>query len=520
MRYRSWLTVVTVIGVFILLLDLILIPHLIPSPRPPVGDANPPATGGSSSPNPTPDQPQVWVNADTSPFSIRGIVEGFYGTPWTQDKRLDALTFMGRVGMNTYVYAPKDDTYERADWRKLYPLADLDHFRALLDQAGKTGINFVYSISPGLNITYSSADDRRALAAKVDQMRVLGIHTFMLAVDDVPEKLSPDDAVVYGQDFARAQADLANWLRYTEEAQDPDFRLWMTPSHYSGTGVDPYLTTLGDRLDPGIQILWTGPQVLSSQITPGDADAFASDVGRRPIIWDNYPVNDYTYVQDNKPRLNLGPLRGRSSDLAGHVAGYLLNPMEQEKASQLPLYTAAAYLADPAAYDPDLAWLDAAKHLANNGDAGAQALIDFASYSQYSMLNHVEAPELAQALSGYWSDGAPAAPATPDADGLRQLFTAMIGLPSRLAAALPTDFYDEVSPWVTSLHDKGEAGLSALQIDLAVGQNDAPQVKAGLDQLQRVQNDVRNEDASAYIGGMYVEDFLAKVIDRARPLAG
>ena len=51
----------------------------------------------------------------------RGVIEGFYGTPWSQQNRLAQLNFYGAHKMNTYVYSPKDDPYLRAQWRDPYP---------------------------------------------------------------------------------------------------------------------------------------------------------------------------------------------------------------------------------------------------------------------------------------------------------------------------------------------------------------------------------------------------------------
>ena len=50
-------------------------------------------------------------------FAVRGIVEGFYGEPWSHSARLDAIGFLAPRGLNAYVYAPKDDAKHRADWR-------------------------------------------------------------------------------------------------------------------------------------------------------------------------------------------------------------------------------------------------------------------------------------------------------------------------------------------------------------------------------------------------------------------
>lgn len=35
----------------------------------------------------------------TSPFAIRGVIEGFYGRPWSHQQRLDLIDFIGQRGM-------------------------------------------------------------------------------------------------------------------------------------------------------------------------------------------------------------------------------------------------------------------------------------------------------------------------------------------------------------------------------------------------------------------------------------
>ena len=56
--------------------------------------------------------------ADYPDIPYRGVVEGFYGTPWSHEARLSQLDFYGRNKMNTYIYGPKDDPYHRTPhWR-------------------------------------------------------------------------------------------------------------------------------------------------------------------------------------------------------------------------------------------------------------------------------------------------------------------------------------------------------------------------------------------------------------------
>ncbi|MGD1100790.1 MAG: beta-N-acetylglucosaminidase domain-containing protein, partial [Terriglobia bacterium] len=61
------------------------------------------------------------VIVDFPSFPERGVVEGFYGTPWTHQDRVDILRFEGAHSMNVYYYAPKGDPYHRKLWRDAYP---------------------------------------------------------------------------------------------------------------------------------------------------------------------------------------------------------------------------------------------------------------------------------------------------------------------------------------------------------------------------------------------------------------
>ena len=96
-------------------------------------------------------------------FAVRGVVEGFYGAPWTHDARLEVMSFLAGRGMNAYAYAPKDDARHRAEWRVPYDKAELEHFRELSAYGEAHGVKFGFAISPGLDITYASPADRAQL---------------------------------------------------------------------------------------------------------------------------------------------------------------------------------------------------------------------------------------------------------------------------------------------------------------------------------------------------------------------
>lgn len=54
--------------------------------------------------------PYLTIN-DYPDLSYRGVVEGFYGTPWSHQVRMSLIDLYGKFKMNYYLYGPKDDHY-------------------------------------------------------------------------------------------------------------------------------------------------------------------------------------------------------------------------------------------------------------------------------------------------------------------------------------------------------------------------------------------------------------------------
>ena len=265
---------------------------------------------------------------------VQGIIEGFYGRPWTWDERAEVMAWCHARGMTHYVYAPKDDPLHRHQWRDPYPDADLEGFAGLV-AAGSMEVGF--AISPGLTMAYDDPSDRGALAAKVDQVVDAGIDLVCLALDDIPVRPG------LGEEHARVTTWLAEHLAGRA-------RVVLVPTEYAGTWSTPYLDALAAGVPAEVPIAWTGSTVVCDRITEAEAEARADALGGRPpFLWDNYPVNDALMVD----RLFLGPLRGRDPGLLPRSSGYLANPMVQPRASALPLSSIAAWLRGD---DPEAAW--------------------------------------------------------------------------------------------------------------------------------------------------------------------
>lgn len=286
---------------------------------------------------------------DFPAFPLRGVVEGFYGDPWTHADRLNILRFEGRHGMNLYIYGPKDDPYHRRLWREPYPGAELKRLSQLASAAHDNFVDFSFAVSPGLSITYSSDADFRALTSKLDSVRRLGVTNFALFLDDVPQQMVHAEDRARFHSLAAAHIALAtrvyNWLK----SLSADYRLTVCPTTYNNTwGSRDYIRELGAGLNPDIPIDWTGTDVIPPQITAEEATAWGALLHRKPLVWDNYPTDD-----GNNALPNIDPIRRRDPQLATAVAGLFSNPMNQAQLTQIPLETIADYLWNPGAYDSE-----------------------------------------------------------------------------------------------------------------------------------------------------------------------
>ncbi|HYD10275.1 MAG TPA: beta-N-acetylglucosaminidase domain-containing protein [Acidimicrobiales bacterium] len=270
------------------------------------------------------------------------MLEGFYGRPWSWDERVEVMRWCAERGMTHYVYAPKDDPKQRSEWREPYTEAELDQFRRLATEGG--GLTLGCSVSPGLSIDYRSGEDRALLMAKIESVVSAGAGMIQLQFDDIPHR--PELGVEH--------ADITSWV-HTHLAGRAE--LVMCPVEYVGWDRTPYLDALADGLHEDVSIAWTGRYVVNETITVADAEARAAVLGgRKPSLWDNYPVND-GMMSD---QLFIGPLRGRDPGLLDALDGIMFNALVQPHAGLLPLASCAAFLRGE---DPVAAWRDEAARL-------------------------------------------------------------------------------------------------------------------------------------------------------------
>ncbi|HEY1312847.1 MAG TPA: beta-N-acetylglucosaminidase domain-containing protein [Steroidobacteraceae bacterium] len=270
-----------------------------------------------------------------------GVIEGFFGKPWTDTARLACAEFLRPRGFDFYVCAPKSDRFLRRQWADPFPAPALAQLCELSSQIRERAVRFGIGLCPyDIHRNYDAAA-RAALRAKVAQLDEIGTELLCILFDDMPGSfagLAPLQA--------RVTADITEWSSAAA--------FIVCPTYYSddpilarvfGPAPQNYLQDLGRGLDPAVDVFWTGPEVCSSGYPDEHLEDVATRLGRRPFIWDNHIAND------GKLRCSHVYLDPHSSGWSLNrrlAAGLAVNPMNQPGLSRIALASYAAGAADAA----------------------------------------------------------------------------------------------------------------------------------------------------------------------------
>ena len=390
------------------------------------------------------DLPMMVIN-DYPSMKYRGVVEGFYGTPWSHDVRMSLIDFYGKNKMNDYLYGPKDDPYHSSpNWRQPYPEDQARNIRELVEQSKRNRVNFIWAIHPGKDIRWNK-EDYDSLVSKFNMMYDLGVRSFAIFFDDIEgEGTNPmRQAELLNNltnDFVKAKGDVTNLIVCPTDYS----QLWAKP------GPDGPLAVYGRELNPNVEVFWTGA-VVCSDLTPETLDFINSRIKRPALYWWNYPVTDYC-----KHILMQGPVYGLDTTLTSEqVAGIESNPMEHGEASKLALYGVADYAWNTPAYNPLDNW---ERGLADRVPGASDAYRTFAIHS-------------ADTENGYRRDESwettvfPYNNYTPEQfEALRAEFAKITGVEAAMLANANPALIKETAPWLTQFTALGERGLRTLDL--------------------------------------------------------
>ena len=301
-------------------------------------------------------------------------------------------------------------------------------------------------LSPGLDIDYRGGRDQDALLQKLAPLLDAGVEWFVLALDDIPNRPG----------LALEQVDLSAWLLDSLRSRRADIRLTLVPTEYVGTRPTSYLEDLAAGLPAEIDVMWTGPTVCSPVVRAADARAWATALaGRRPLLWDNYPVNDGTMERS----IHLGPYRGREPELTDELDGVLCNPMLQPHVVPGRAGYGGRLPGRTGEYDPDASWSRAIAAVGKSRAASLQAMAAACADGPLLPPEHLEADALVTALA--------------DATSVRPGPTPFVhsaithGRPrrrARMGRRGDDPLAAELEPWLASAAVEADAGLAVLRL--------------------------------------------------------
>lgn len=394
----------------------------------------------------------------------RGVVEGFYGNPFSHQDRLRQFEFYGENKMNVYLYGPKDDPYHGfgKKWRDPYPAEDGERMRQLIQAAHANKVQFVWAVHPGNDIHWNYADSI-ATIKKFEAMYSLGVRSFAVFFDDIGG---------IGTSATR-QGGYMNYLQQEFVEKKPDVApLIFCPTQYNQSWAKgSYLDTLGTLMNPDIRILWTGKKVVA-MIDKETLDWVNTRIRRNAYIWYNYPVTDYAV-----DRLLMGPVAGNGNDIAAGLSGFVANPMEYAEASKVALFGIADYLWNMKPFNAVESWNKSLRYLFPKDSAAfkvfAENNIDLGPTGHRLRLEG-ESPSFREPAAEFlksWKSG------SFNEDAAKKLtinLKTIIGATKTLENSTDNiPLREEIKPWLQVLRIISEKGIATLQMAKALRSKDS-----------------------------------------------
>lgn len=260
-----------------------------------------------------------------------GIIEGFYGKPWSWEARAETVSFLAPYGYRFYLYAPKFDPYLRRKWQEPHPDALAERLKSLSAHCRDAGVRFGVGLTP-FELYDLDESSRSALVTKLRLIDDIGVDDLGLLFDDMRGDVP---------NLAKKQIAIVDWVAAHTGAS----RIIVCPSYYSddpvldrvfGDRPRNYLQDLGRAIDTRIEMFWTGEEVISREFSPGHLERVTDQLGRKPFLWDNYPVND---GQRMSQYLHIRGFTGRPASNTDRIAAHGINPALQPTLNRIPAIT-------------------------------------------------------------------------------------------------------------------------------------------------------------------------------------
>jgi hyaluronoglucosaminidase len=278
----------------------------------------------------------------------RGTIEGFFGKSWSWDERSHHLQFLAQYGYNFYIYAPKSDSHLRRHWQEDWTTETRLQLQTLANQCRALQLDFGIGLSPLEIYLDPSQDQRQKLHQRIQQINQLSPDILCILFDDMRGDIPG---------LAQLQVDIVHQAASSSTAK----RIIFCPTYYSfdpvlekvfGKMPGDYWAHLAQHLDKKIDIFWTGEKVCSPHYSQSHLQQVTELFGRKPFLWDNYPVNDGAV---KSKLLQLRSFPHEHSQLSSMLSGHAINPMNQPRLSEIALASLTQAYALSTHYNPDIA---------------------------------------------------------------------------------------------------------------------------------------------------------------------
>lgn len=260
-----------------------------------------------------------------------GVIEIFFGPAWSTQSRFAYARFLKENGFGFYIYGPKSDAMLRKHWAENWSGEYRTGLRKLAQAYHEQSLTFGVALSPyGLQEEFSSKSER-LLKEKVGVLEDLGVGILGVFFDDMPN--SPG--------LAARQIEIVKAIQSFSST-----KIVFCPSFYSFDPIldrvfgqrDPeYLNEIGEGIPGEVEIMWTGPKVISEEIPEDHLVEVTKILQRKPFICDNIFAND---GPKNCKFIKLRSPGGRNRGALAQSSYWSFNPMNQPELSKIVVMAA------------------------------------------------------------------------------------------------------------------------------------------------------------------------------------
>jgi hyaluronoglucosaminidase len=321
-----------------------------------------------------------------------GVVEGFYGRPWSRAARARIVEDLAVTGLDTYLWAPKDEPSHRARWAEPLSAAALAEVEHLSGTCRSRGIELVHGIAPvgstGRGFRWLpryriEESAREALRRRVRDVAGAGVRGFAVLFDDTLPTFVPQAA---SRTLGEVHGTIA---RIALDAAPAGARALVVPAvyyrraHAVGPGGLAYLRGIASVVGRDIPVAWTGPRIFSPWIAGRDIAELEEATGLSIFVWNNAIANDWLPLltgafgaRRRMERLSSGPVMNLAPDALARASGVLLNGAREAELTRVALRTFADFLREPSTYDPLASWARAVEDVFEEAAPPVRELLD------------------------------------------------------------------------------------------------------------------------------------------------